>query len=779
MWLHKARTTLVIAAITIGVAGAGAVLDTWSLIRRVTADEFAASNPASATLRMDGVDTALLRAVRALPEISAAAGHRTVSGSVRTSAGIRTVVFFVTDDYAGSRIGALVPQAGQWPPRDGDMIIERSSVDFAGIGVGDDVLARARDGQEATLRVSGIVHDVAVAPGWMEHVVYGFITPGTLEHLGLSATLNELRIVVRDNAMDRDAVRRVAFRAKAVAERLGHRVTDVDVPEPGAHVHAAQINSLLLTQGAFGVLAMFMSALLVVNLITAMLAGQVREIGTMKAIGASAGQIIVVYLSVAFALGAVATAIAVPLAAVVGRQYATFTADLLNFSVNGVPIPRGAIAAQIAVGLLLPILSAAMPVVLACRVSVSDALRDIGLGGGAGRVVLDVPRWARAEWLPRTMRYAVRNVLRRRQRAVLTVFTLATGGAVYLGAGNLGRSVKGSVDRIYDTQHFQMTLRVAQPALPEALERVVRATPGVSAAESWSGARAAVVRADGSPGSSFAVSAPPVETRLVRPGMTAGRWLKPGDQRVLVVSRRLMEMEPSMTLGRDVALIINGKTQRWVIIGKYDSGIDAGAYAPRETMLSETGVPGATAVLVVSADTSAQAIFMLVQRVRDALRLAGMPVQSSTIVSEARSSIEDHLFMVVSFLGVMGQLMIVVGGLGLAATMSISVLERTREIGVLRALGARHSSIHALVHGEGLMIALASWLVAVPISVPMSIVLGQAFGRVMFPVPVMLTPEPTGVMRWFAVVVIITVAACAIPAWRATQIAPRVALAFE
>ena len=243
---------------------------------------------------------------------------------------------------------------------------------------------------------------------------------------------------------------------------------------------------------------------------------------TMKAIGASGGQIIVVHLSVAFALGAVATAIAVPLAAVVGRQYATFTADLLNFSVKGVPIPRGAIAAQIAVGLLLPILSAAMPVVLACRVSVSDALRDIGLGGGAGRVVLDVPQWARAEWLPRTMRYAVRNVLRRRQRAVFTVFTLATGGAVYLGAGNLGRSVKGSVDRIYDAQHFQMTLRVAQPALPEALERVVRATPGVSDAESWSGVRAAVARADGSPGSSFAVSAPPVGTRLVRPRMTAG-----------------------------------------------------------------------------------------------------------------------------------------------------------------------------------------------------------------------------------------------------------------
>src|SRR5476649_1982947 len=90
VWLHKSRTLLVIAAITIGVAGAGAVLDTWSLMRLVTVQEFKASNPASATLRMDSVDAPLLSAVRAIPEVGVAMATRTVIGALLTSTGTFT-----------------------------------------------------------------------------------------------------------------------------------------------------------------------------------------------------------------------------------------------------------------------------------------------------------------------------------------------------------------------------------------------------------------------------------------------------------------------------------------------------------------------------------------------------------------------------------------------------------------------------------------------------------------------------------------------------------------
>ncbi len=79
------------------------------------------------------------------------------------------------------------------------------------------------------------MRDVGLPPGWMDHVVYGFVTPATLAALGAPASFNELQIVVRDASADRDAVRRIAYDVKALVERNGAHVTDVDVPVPGQH----------------------------------------------------------------------------------------------------------------------------------------------------------------------------------------------------------------------------------------------------------------------------------------------------------------------------------------------------------------------------------------------------------------------------------------------------------------------------------------------------------------------------------------------------------------
>ncbi|OGU30738.1 MAG: hypothetical protein A3K13_01860 [Gemmatimonadetes bacterium RIFCSPLOWO2_12_FULL_68_9] len=84
-----------------------------------------------------------------------------------------------------------------------------------------------------------------------------------------------------------------------------------------------------------------------------------------------------------------------------------------------------------------------------------------------------------------------------------------------------------------------------------------------------------------------------------------------------------------------------------------------------------------------------------------------------------------------------------------------------------------------MVQVEGLVIAVLSWAVAIPLSVPMSVLLGQAFGRIMLPVPVSLAPEMTGVMLWLGLVVAVSVVACAWPAFRATRITTAAALAYE
>lgn len=774
LWLHKARTSLVVSAICIGIVGAGTVLNAWSLVRRATHDEFDASNPASAILRVDSVDDALLARIRAVPAISAAQARRLVLASVETSAGWKTAALVSTTDFNANGIGVITPGQGAWPPANGVVVIEHSSVDFAAVSVGDSLAVQFGQSPKRTFSVRGIARDVGLAPGWMEHVVYMFVTPATLASLGAPSAMNELQILVRDRTLNRSAVKDIAQQVRMIAEAGGHHVIDVNVPVPGRHIHAAQIDSLLYTQGAFGVLALLLSGVLVINLISAMLTGQVREIGVMKAIGARAEQLAAMYLALAFALGLIACAIALPLAAFLGRSYADFTAGILNFDVSAFHIPAWSFALQFVVGAFLPVIAAAFPVARGCRVSVSEALRDFGTSGQAerGGFVMNV------RGVSRPVLLSLRNAFRRRERMVLTLATLSIGGAVYLGALNLRSAVIGSVDLLFSAQKFDMIFRMAHPYAADSLTAVAMHESGVVRAEAWTGARATISTPDGAMNSTFVITAPPINSRLLQLSIDDGRALA-GRGNELVVSRRLLNDEPLLSVGKDVTLIISGKSAIWHIVGSADVGIQPAAYTSRDAIERVTGRTGATSLVVAVNATTPAATLQLTRQLRSNLVDRGFDVSSSQSMAESRSVIEDHLLMVAGFLGNMSLLMIVVGGLGLASTMSLAVLERTREIGVLRAIGATHGAILSMIQTEGLVIAVLSWALAIPLSLPVSIALGYAFGRVMMKVPVRLLPNGLGVLQWLGVVLVVSLVACAWPARRATRITTAAALSYE
>ena len=183
--------------------------------------------------------------------------------------------------------------------------------------------------------------------------------------------------------------------------------------------------------------------------------------------------------------------------------------------------------------------------------------------------------------------------------------------------------------------------------------------------------------------------------------------------------------------------------------------------------------------MIVARTPGRSALLALIQALRSSLTDAGMLVAESQTTGESRPIVEDHLLMVVEFLGAMGWVMIAIGAAGLASTMSLGVIERTREIGVLRALGASDRSILGIVQVEGLTIVALAWLASIPLSVPMGILLADAFGRVMFPVPTPWWPQMSTSLEWLAVMVPISIAACLWPAWRAIRVTPAQALSYE
>jgi putative ABC transport system permease protein len=685
-------------------------------------------------------------------------------------------LLFAPEDLADIRIGVVKREAGAWPPPDGTIVVERSSVDFSGAALGSQVSLKVGEREPVVVRVSGIARDVGLAPGWMEHVVYGFATRATLAQIGAPASLNEIRFTVRDRSLDQAEVRRIAWQVKELVESTGRVVHDVDVPVPGEHIHEGQMNTLLYTQAAFGVLALLLSGFLVVNLISAMLAGQVREIGVMKAIGARPSQVAGMYLALALALGAVASAVSVPAAVVIGRAYGAFKAELLNFEVAGYAIPGWVIALQIAVGLALPVLAAAIPVSRGSRLSAAEALRDFGIsatGYAPGGILL------RVSGVTRPVLFSLRNAFRRRQRMALTLLALAMGGASFLGAANLRRSIRRGMDLAFAPRRHDFTVRLAKPADADSITRVAGRVDGVAGAEAWTGASAAVVNGDGTLGNAFPVTAPPLDTRMLAVEVTRGRWPTESDGNAIVMSASLLR-DLGRAPGDTLTLMIGGARSRWLIVGEASGGIGLpNAYTGRTALAAQANGGLATTAVVVSEARGPASILDLIQRVRGELDAAGLAVASTSLVAESRRVVEDHLLTVAQFLGAMAWVLIVVGGLGLASTMSLAVLERTREIGVLRAIGARHRSVLAIVLVEGLVIGVLGWLIAIPLAAPISAVLALVFGRTMMAVPVTWIPDLASIGIWLGLVIVVSVVATALPALMAMRVPTGAALSYE
>ena len=106
----------------------------------------------------------------------------------------------------------------------------------------------------------------------------------------------------------------------------------------------------------------------------------------------------------------------------------------------------------------------------------------------------------------------------------------------------------------------------------------------------------------------------------------------------------------------------------------------------------------------------------------------------------------DGMNILIGFLLVMASLTAAVGSIGLTGTMSLNVLERTREIGITRAIGASNRTVMNLVIVEGVLIGMMSWLFGALLSFPISTIMSNAINLSLFGAPAAFTFTPTGVI---------------------------------
>lgn len=806
-WQERTRSVLVVAAIAMGIAAFSSVLSSYAILNRELNLGYLATNPASATLRVDAVDDDLLKAVAAIPGVAAAEGRRAVAGRIKAGpAQWRSVMLFVVKDYANIRVSTITRETGAWPPSRGEVLIERDAFQVAKTRVGETVTVKLPNGDFQSLKVTGGAHDVGQAQARMENVVYGYITLETLALLGERPVLNQIKLLVSGDRFDRAHIESVVRDVSTVVETSGHVVRGVDIPEPGKHPHADLMGMLLLAISSFGLLVLALSGVLVVNLLTALMASQVRQIGMMKAIGGTRGQIASIYLSQALLLGVAAVVIAIPLGMLGARALCRYLAVFLNFDVTSFSVPVWVYALVALVGVATPLLAAAYPVARGSAVTVRSALSDFGVAdrlfgtSSFDRALVGVGGMARPVLL------AIRNSFRRRTRLALTLVTLSVAGLFFMTALNVRASMIGTLDRLFASKKFDLSINLGTMAPLEGVERAVAKTPGALRVEGWIATEgsfiAAAAGASASPNagglhgggaggghgggagpsaSRFSVLGVQPGTELLKLDISEGRDVLPGETDTLVMNTALATRHPEIKVGQSVALRLGPSESSWRVVGISGEAFSPPvAYVSRAYFEQAGGHVGVANTIRVALESSSPTDTDRFKEAFDLnLEAEGLRALSATSKAESRFGFDQHMLMIYLFLVVMSAIIGGVGGLGLMTTMSLNVLERRREMGVLRAIGASSKVVWLIVVSEGVAMGVMSFLIAASLSVPLSRGLGDFVAAAMFGSELGFSFDPNGPAIWFAVSLGLSALASFLPAWHASRSPVREALGFE
>lgn len=781
LWMNKTRTLLVVLSITIGIVGVGSILTAYSILTREMDRNYMDTNPASAVLYIKNVDDALVQAVQSRPEIAQAEARRLVVARYQTGENQwLSIWLFVIGDFDNLRVNTFTSERGGWDPAADEILIERSALPLIQQDVGDTAVIKLTGGIPQSLTITGIVHDPGQAPSWMEGFAYGYITTQGLELLGDTPVFNELRVVMAGNTLDQEVNRLAAKNLRAALEADGYTVSRLKVPVPGEHPHHDQMMTLLFILQTFGVLALLLSGMLVTTMISALIEQQMRQIGVMKTVGARRKQIAGIYLGTVIFLGLLALAIGIPLGTLGGRAYADFAAATLNFNIASYRVDGWVYLVQVAAALLIPTIGAWLPVYKGSRITVREAISASGVSENAiGTRPIDA-LLKRVQGLGRTMLLSLRNTFRRQGRLALALISLAVGGAVFMVALNVGASWNTTVEAEFLSRGFDVLLRLKQPYAVEWLAETLWSIPEVTDFETWGEANPTLIYPNGDNSNLFRLVGLPPESPMISLPLMEGRWLRPEDENALVVSHMLVDHEPSLTLGSEIVLNLDGQAIPWTVVGIVRQIGPNIAYANQDYLAPLIELEGKTNLVTIrTRDHSVTGQVMSLQAMEAALLDAGIDVFAAGTSQDGRQVLVDHLYIIVTLLMLMAILVATVSGLGLASTMSLNVLERRREIGVMRAIGAKSFKVLQIILVEGIFIGLLSWGLAILLSLPLTSIIGNITGKLFIEAPLVIAYSGSGIGIWLGVVLVLTTIASSFPAVNATEMPVHEVLAYE
>ncbi|HEY6008618.1 MAG TPA: ABC transporter permease [Geobacteraceae bacterium] len=387
-------------------------------------------------------------------------------------------------------------------------------------------------------------------------------------------------------------------------------------------------------------------------------------------------------------------------------------------------------------------------------------------------------------YIGRLERLALRNPFRNRNRLLISLVMLALAGGTFITVLNLRLALETSVDSMLSFWQYDFWVGLYRPYRVDRLQRVAMSVPGVTAVEGWGFESTRRVRPDGSESNPIFFFGAPPDSKLLKPTILEGRWLAPGDEDAIVIGMGLLDVEPDLAVGREMVLKVRGEEQHFHIVGVMEmignQTVGYITYVPLSTFntMAHQVNHANMAVVTTSAATPAerQAIGSAVERLYED---AGIQATSIFQMDDERLEIGASFDILTQLLMVMVFLLSFVGGLGLMSTMSLNVLERSREIGVMRAFGGSNRSVFRVVVMEGVAIGVMSWFLSLVVAIPLTWVFDNYIGLSFLNMPLAYRYSVPAASLWLCVVILLSALSSSLPALNAVRLTVREVLSYE
>lgn len=753
--VHRVQIVFIGLVLLLGSAGVLATLNARATLQREIARSFEAARTPDLTIGLDAVEPPLLELARAHPDVAGADARRVLTS--RAASGRSewfTMRLIVVRDFTDQRVGVVHRHGGGWERAQEGIYLEQSSLVLLNLGPDEPLRVRAPGGETLAIPVAGVVHDTGVAPGFQERLVYAYVSPTVAARLGQNAVLDQLAIRLKE----RHTATHVLGELREQLGAKGATARRIEMV-PRTHPHAMLMATMLRVLGFLAGMAFVCSSALAGYVVSLWMKREVRQVGIMKSIGATSGLLARQYLALVAPLVLVANALALPLGGWLGEFLIRYNEVNLNIDVfeRGTPLLR--LLGQATLATLIPLAAMALPILRAARQTAREAMQDPGITAQS----VSAARWrtrltvgGSREWT-----FALRNLLRRPWRLVITLTALTVGGGLWLVAKFAFASLMGVVDSSLAHQAYDLQVSLRRPMEVGDLRRVVAGWTKCEVAEVWR--RGSIAYGGGwvtpemaLPQGGLAV-AYPNDSRLQTLPATVGRWPRPDEVDAVCISR-VARVALGVKVGDSVVIEpLNRPRAPMRVVGEFEEFGGPAFYLPFSGGEKLFG-PMERGSYVVAKAREGQ-----IAAAADQIDLGCIDarIDLASIDSRAarRAGMEEHFLGVVGICGLVSTAAALFGMISLLAFGCLNVLERVREIGVIRALGATPGKVALLFVAESAVAVALSTVLALGLGVGVTRYLNHLMSTraLQITIPLQIDPAAIGVVALGVLVVLVAV----------------------